>query len=235
LFAECSPRVINRILFTTPHACAADSCAVVFPGPCCPHPNRIVRFWLLCALFFVTFCFRYSRCITWNDKLGSHAKLEPNSTSYYLAPVAVSASRKGSGCKVFVKGVIEGVGGSSAEEKKGLNGFQIEVGGAVEKMIFAAAVDGSGGAAVAGSNLLEADFSSSPSVDTSAQVSSSKSFSFGSLLSKAKKFSISIDTKASSSAAVPATDAELKQGIIYAPVGGWSHWLRQSNRLSCGR
>ncbi len=136
---------------------------------------------------------------------------------------------------MFVKGVIEGVGGSSAEEKKGLNGFQIEVGGAVEKMVFAAAVDGSGGGAVAGANLLEADFGLSPPVDTSAQVSSSKSFSFGNLLSKAKKFSISIDTKASASAAVGATDADLKQGIVYTPVGGWSHWLRQSNRISCGR
>jgi hypothetical protein len=183
----------------------------------------------------VTFCFRYSRCITWNDKLGSHARFEPNSTSYYLAPVAVSAGRKSSGCKVFVKGAIEGVGGSSAEEKKGLNGFQIEVGGAVEKMVFAAAVDGSGGAAVAGANLLEADFGSSPPVDTSAQVSSSKSFSFGSLLSKAKKFSISIETKSSASAALASTDADLKQGMVYMPVGGWIHWLRLSNRFSCSR
>jgi hypothetical protein len=160
---------------------------------------------------------------------------------------------------VFVKGFIEGLAGTGAEERRGLMGFKVELDGSIEKMSFALAVEG-GGVSVSGMAAAAAAASSSSSSSSTAAataataataalspelesktppavISSSKSFSFGGLLSKAKRFSLSsIDSKnAAAAAAAATTDSEPKQLLAFSPSGGWGKWLCFANRFACGR
>jgi hypothetical protein len=164
--------------------------------------------------------------------LGSHAKLASNVSGYYLSVDPAGISKKSGGCKVFVKGIIDGFG----EDKKAYTGLQIEIAGAVEKMVFSVAGDGILGAAAAAAptGVSEIDSGITSPADKNTQ-GGSKSFSFGSLLSKAKKFSISMDSKSPTPSASVFSESEPKPAMTYEPHGGWKSWLRLANRFSCCR
>jgi hypothetical protein len=175
----------------------------------------------------------YSRCIAWNEKLGSHESLGKQSPAYVLSPASSFSGKKNIGIKIYVKGIIDGSSNGHADERKSLSGFQIEVAGAIEKMIFSAASDSAG--AVVGSPDLDSN-TPSPLVPQSSSSGSSggnsKGFSFGGLLSKAKKFSISIESKNPVSVAA---SAECEDKVAYKPAAGWHSWLRLCNRFACSR
>jgi hypothetical protein len=179
----------------------------------------------------------YSRCIAWNDKFGSSFTYDAKSSSYHLVAVPAASGKKGAGVRIFVKGMIEGA--AAAEEKKMLTGYKVDVGGMVDKMVFTFAADGSGagagGGGGGGGTAVESDSGVTSPTEKSSQNSSNKSFSFGSLLSKAKMFSISMDSKGSSAAAAVVSDADVKPSVPYEPVAGWASWLTLGNRFAFGR
>lgn len=184
----------------------------------------------------------YSRCIAWNEKFGSHSEARTTGTTYQLA-LASGAGRKSTGGRVFVKGFIEGAG-ASLEDRKGLTGFKIELGGSIERMNYMLAAEGAAAAAAGGAGGGSGGAGSAAEVESGAALQIDKSpsgggtsFSFGGLLSKAKKFSLLIDSKTSSAAAAAAvvTESETKQPSVSEPVGGWRVWLRFANRFTCGR
>jgi hypothetical protein len=182
--------------------------------------------------------------MAWNERLGLHAGAGKNMSNYYLAPVPAVQGRKAVAFRVFVKGFIDGAGGSPAEEKKGLTGIKVEVGGAIEKMVFSvpaeasAGAGGGGGGGAVGATAAEADAAQPSAADKPREASGGgKGFSFGDLLSKAKKFSISMDSKGTAPALAGAASADIdaRPPLVYEPVGGWGCWLRLGNRLACGR
>jgi len=228
-----------RLGYAALHCTAPSLCSLLVlqvPGQLFsqPHPPRL-------PIGF------YSRCMAWNERLGLHAAAGKNMSNYYLAPVPAVQGRKAVALRVFVKGVIDGAGGGTAEEKRGLTGIKVEVGGAIEKMVFSVPAEasagaggggGGGGGGAVGATAAEADAAQPTAADKSSQATGGgKGFSFGDLLSKAKKFSISMDSKGASlaSAAPASTDIDARLPLVYEPVGGWGCWLRLGNRLACGR
>lgn len=147
-----------------------------------------------------------------------------------------ASGKKGAGVRVFVKGMMEGA--AAADDRKMLTGYKVDVGGIVDKMVFTFAADGSGasaGGGGGGGTAVEPDSGVTSPIEKSSQNSSNKSFSFGSLLSKAKKFSISMDPKGSAAAAAVVSDADVRPSVAYEPVAGWTSWLTLGNRFAFGR
>lgn len=154
-----------------------------------------------------------------------------------------AAGRKNTTSRVFVKGFIEG-GGGSLDDRKGLTGFKIELGGTIERMNYAPAAEGVAAAAAGGAGGGSGGTGAAAEVESGAALPIDKSpsgggssFSFGGLLSKAKKFSLLMDSKtsAAAAAAVVSTENDVKSQVVFEPVGGWRGWLSFANRFSCGR